>query len=399
MSDSFIELAPGGNVRKFTFDTEKNQKYKIKQRGIIWVAIDRHTKETVAEFDTEELANNFLYTERNIVELATDLRSLVRILPGFTLSDLNKVIDSSPFVSEFVRNNFHPKEVQGSVVIQPVCRKRDGKLVFEFIHQPGEGTGISISNSVIFEPGKSHEFNHFPILQDLIFAFFTPIEAHVKITRNGLKTPNGELLDPFMYLTAKCDVDNDVLLSHIFDLVERHVVVCDFIRFYSWCNHIHDFHEFGKIPCGQKDEFERNLQFLSIYRHPAWQGNFFDWSPNLHAMGTVEDELVGCGIELSPINQIVDLPVTLEKSISVQGCADSMETDYSLLDILDAIYWEISFFGSPSEAEKVREEISTRVKQISDSTNQSVEFIQEISTKSFSSVDDMVDDLLNDKDD
>lgn len=405
----YLQLCKGGIAKLYKNDEEKREKYRIKKKDGVWNIIDRQTKEIFVSFDTEEAADDFFYSEHEIGTLLQNMRSSVKVESGFTFDDLKKVIKSDDFLFVFVKNNFIQKQENflGLVFVHTCAfiNKFTGDLNFAYFASKSKeaGEGIVLNPLCILYEGadKIHEYNYHYSLLDVISAFYDGINQEIKIVKNGVKDNSfvdgsGGFVDPFKFLTAKCEIDEDVTLGDIFAFVEKHEVLTDFIRFYSWCNHIDAFHKAAKIPVGKKDEFEEKLWHLEIYRHAEGSfGNYFDLVPSFHGVGEVDSQTAqhyrdnfkeppvssNYGIELSPMNELVDLPVVANKKIEAQG--KEVNANYSLLDILDAIYWEISFFGGPEEAGNMREDLSEQVKEIKES-------IDSGDYKKFSSVDEML---------
>jgi hypothetical protein len=137
-----------------------------------------------------------------------------------------------------------------------------------------------------------------------------------------------------------------------------------FIGMYSWCNAKLYHAEAGTTckPCGL-DRLEIEVWF---------RDNYFDIS--LHGYEGAE----AYAIDFTPLNSIAHLPLTLSNKLSVHvnnARIDSEEQyTFSLLDVLDAIYYEISFHGSPIEREAASNELHAIAKSISDGSLDTVPF-------------------------
>ena len=397
----YIKLCNGGAVKLFKIDDDKHEKYRRKEmiEEKKWNIIDRSTKEVFCSFDNEAASEDFFYSEVEINFIWHNLRSNVYIEDGFTFQNLVDFIKSNEQLLPFVEMNCpdfyvqHPEWV-GQLFVQPMAFISDYHSDLSFSYSISNNSGES---GIVLVPlcwlyngvEKIHESKYYYSFLDVIFAFFGKLETEVVITKNGLTDVTDAPVKAFENLTANCWINEDITLGDIFKIVENEELCCLFIRAYSWCNDIEEFHKSAKIPLVKKDEFTEKLWHLDIYRCMDNYCNTFDLMPNFHGIGELDEDTrkyydehpletpllsVNYGIELSPTNELVDLPVMANREVKITidnkgnrskvGTQKVVNCKYTLLDILDAIYWEISFFGGPKESTEMREELCQQVTDI-----------------------------------
>jgi len=160
----------------------------------------------------------------------------------------------------------------------------------------------------------------------------------------------------FAYLRKPCTIDPNVTLGDVFAIVESFPDLMDFFLDYSECDDIEAHHEEAKegllIP-NKDDEEVTALEVL-------WEGELGEQYVAFHGIGKKEGEEKpeGYAIEFSPLSELVNLPILLNTSDSPTG-------SFTLLEVLDAIYYEISFCGSPEEKASKLKELKASVAEIS----------------------------------
>jgi hypothetical protein len=207
------------------------------------------------------------------------------------------------------------------------------------------------------------------------------MSAGVRITKEGLKSFKWdgtireyveEKVESYIpKLRNSCRLDLGVTLGDIFDAVEQHPDLKAFIGMYSWCN-MNAFHKEAKREPLKKSD----LEYLEISRYFE-DGTTWD---NFDGMGKPENpedgtELINYGIGFTPVSEMVHLEVRLNPKCSIQEDykeVGTTKTCYSLLEVLDAIYWEISFYGNPPDRDTKMAELQEMVKEIKAGTAKTV---------------------------
>jgi len=193
-------------------------------------------------------------------------------------------------------------------------------------------------------------------------------------------------------LRSRCEIVEGTTLRNIFDAVDRYKLLKLIVAQYSWCRQIDEFHAQAKEPMRDDPDDKDPLTYLEIYHHPEVHqftekkkhpGGMrerittvdFEISDGFHGIGPApkskeddpayrsDDGNIQYSVSYSPMWKLADLPVKLNKEFNVYEPFDASKhkrgnppqklltatRDYSLLEVLDAIYWDISFVGGPAE--------------------------------------------------
>lgn len=201
-----------------------------------------------------------------------------------------------------------------------------------------------------------------------------------KIIRKRVKK-----LSVVTHLRDRCEIAEGTTLKQIFDVVDKYKFLKLVISQYSWCRQIDEFHAQASEP-HEIDPTSSKLDYLEIYHHPEVHqftekkkhpgGNRerittidFDTSVSFHGIGDADSNFqshvgkIAYSISYSPMWELADLPVKLNKKFDVYEPFDANKhnrenrqqklltatREFSLLEVLDAIYWDISFMGGPAE--------------------------------------------------
>ncbi len=162
----------------------------------------------------------------------------------------------------------------------------------------------------------------------------------------------------FATLRLSCKIDPGVTLLDIFNTVANYPALTGFLAQYSWCFAIQEFHEAAQRPAAPT-----TLKRLEISRYV--QTHTYDDVRHLSAdicdaldftgVGPLDEHgNTRYGVSLSPMNMLANLPVTLNTTCEIHHNFEKVsewETGFSLLEVLDAIYDDISFHGGPEENE------------------------------------------------
>jgi hypothetical protein len=184
----------------------------------------------------------------------------------------------------------------------------------------------------------------------------------------------------FLHLRDSCEIAKGTTLQNIFDIVDSYKLLKTFISQYSLCKDIEAFHKQAKeTPQWEKDE--EKIEYLEIKHTPNTSDYKSKTSYSTHVgfygVGPTPDKIT-YSISYSPMYKLSHLPVKLNKNFIIKEPynrkthnKDNMPknlvkatTDFSLLEILDGIYWDISFMGGPEENEKFIESMNDRLEAI-----------------------------------
>jgi hypothetical protein len=185
--------------------------------------------------------------------------------------------------------------------------------------------------------------------------------------------------DVIKCLRACCEIDKGVTLRDIFLNVARNKELYDFIMRYTWCGSIDVYHSLLNTK-EDPDEDAICLElgwYAEIHNHNDYQD--FDTVVSFGVKAKIDEEdrdqfdgqeTMTFGLLGSNVSKVLDLPVVVENKGFVIFYEDDkmkkVEKDrvFSLLDVLDGIYWEIGYHGSPEETEELYKEMKERQDEI-----------------------------------
>ncbi len=211
-------------------------------------------------------------------------------------------------------------------------------------------------------------------------------------TDSGLMEEND--LKVLSSLRTFCEIDPDTTLWHIMNFVRKNDALSQFLSQYSWCNSIDAFHAELDHPAviDENDGMDHMEVRWAVDYHKTNSHTSFDLSPDFVGVGLPitketqqrrQDDPRGelpigfietYSVSASPVNQFAHLKVVLNTEVvicrvkrhpKVENCRLlSSECGFSLLDILDAIYWDISFHGPPTQRDEFLGEMKERMDDI-----------------------------------
>jgi hypothetical protein len=178
------------------------------------------------------------------------------------------------------------------------------------------------------------------------------------------------------------------------DFVRKNEALTFFISQYTWTNSIDEFHaELDKAAViDENDKMDHLEIYWSMDYHKSKKYTSFGMSAGFHGVGLPlkADELdavneqngydlpVGFiekySVSASPINEFAHLKLILKTDIDVYRIKRhpkpenikllSSECEFSLLDILDAIYFDISFHGPPDQRNEFIDGLREQMEEI-----------------------------------
>lgn len=212
-------------------------------------------------------------------------------------------------------------------------------------------------------------------------------------------------VEAIMNLRSRCELEDGVTLGDIFKAVDADPKLMEFIAHYSWCGPIKEFHEEAKLPRPEvkeatdfvKDEnsgmmvpanegesdpiveltVESYAEFHKNYKDkngpPSFEGVWW------HFGGTGKSG-TNYSVSYTPMNEIAHVPVIIKplvhfnKDFLPMESLPPAEITISLLDFLDAIYFDISFHGGPKDNRAFVEELKGMMEEIDNGTAKLVPF-------------------------
>lgn len=210
------------------------------------------------------------------------------------------------------------------------------------------------------------------------------MSAGIYITKSGFRCTEWdstvrEYVDRpirFIYheLRTVCHIEPDVTLGDIIRLVANNPALVLLIGEFSWCNVAAFAKELEKSCVKPSDlkwiEISRGIKINDRYGdHGEYPGDIVDF---IDVLGR-DDSETRWALDFTPVNEIAHLLVRLAPTVILRNYRNikdgvveeiSGETNYSLLEVLTEIFYEISFHGSPADRDEVSAEVLNMVKQI-----------------------------------
>lgn len=182
---------------------------------------------------------------------------------------------------------------------------------------------------------------------------------------------------------AVTQVDEDVTLGDIITLVAKDEFLRIFISAYSGCRvgEIYQELEKGAKPVAPEDDVQyctvaMEVEIWPVLKHGGKKE--LQITCGFHGCGHGKDNF---GLDLSPLAEIAALPFRIEANAVVLHMTDSdaervddLEFTPSLLEVLDSIFYDLSFHGNAAEKAARLEEIDQRVQSVKDGTATLVPF-------------------------
>ena len=187
-------------------------------------------------------------------------------------------------------------------------------------------------------------------------------------------------------LRYECIIEDGVTLRHLMQNVAYIEDLCSFIDKYSHA-FISDFNKMLEI---QSVEQDKEIEFLQLSRYVIIYPYQHDDSFHFCGIGhNDKGEEINWMIFGDYIDKIIDKPIILNENVEVvtvdvdetpSEVICKYESSFSLFDVLNEIYWEISFHGSPEETAEFRESLASHSREIEDGEARTIPF-EEIKRK------------------
>jgi len=188
-------------------------------------------------------------------------------------------------------------------------------------------------------------------------------------------------------LRSRCEIEDGVTLGDFFRAVQADPDLLEFISLYSWCGSLEEFHsqaQLPRIPAKPDDETELVSVILEPFgelytdrRKPEALPEFHGVSQHFSGIGK---DGIHYSISCTPMNQLAHLPLKLSTTLVFSKDFKenfSAEYSFSLLEVLDGIYWDISFYGGPSDNEAFVESLKEMMDEIESGKATTTPFITE----------------------
>lgn len=186
--------------------------------------------------------------------------------------------------------------------------------------------------------------------------------------------------DPIVHLRTSCTITGGTTLGDMLRWIHTEPDLEHFLARYSWCQSLRAFCFESALEPDKPDD--GSIEYLEVYWHATChQGKdgSFDIGAGFHGVGKYVEDNPEVGIKkgdpttwsvsYSPVNNLAHLPLRLNEEVKVHrflkrsGIDVPLETRrcFSLLDVLDAILFDISFVGGPEDKVEFLEGIREKV--------------------------------------
>ena len=412
MSDH-IKICKDG-FHGYAYNPERRKAHIIRtNRDKTYAILNKETREQVAgDFMTEDEAENWFYDDEGLEEMSLSiLREGIEIAEDVRLEDIARVISEDDFLSFFAPYLFPYIGAVGLedgdddiITLSMVGTVEDGNLVLNPQGVSLKGNPkVEVSQEMFLHCNDTRYrgeywwstlevllalFGELP--EDLPTCTMTPYGVFDDET--GKKLTLLEALPRFCNVPHFNTVQNPLTLLDIFSQVEEEEMVQMFFMAYSWCRDIEAFHrEAKKVRKRSHAHFLYNEIYacmdVDLRSHKDDIKPYdFNISHDFHVVGVITQkereelpemyegrETQGYGVSMTPIGHYAWLPLALDNGIDIREYRTDLRQEISLLkcrrgitllDLLDAIYMEISFHGGPEDAQKFADEMTRRVDEI-----------------------------------
>jgi hypothetical protein len=408
MREGVIFTKTGIFVRRWNY--ERRRVHDQLERDGKYVIVDESSGRIVFEAATEEDAELFFCDCQPAANLLLVLKEDIEIEHGVTLRQLRNAIEnlegfatvSKAFLPLYsCQEQPHEKTPNVSVEALVIAREGvivDGKLIFtpkgsrdissrawDLPLALDESVTISNQETVLFR--GTFRFSLLDVLLALFGSRSKDPDPYI-LTREGLLTSGGTIENPLHHLLDYCRVGENFRLGDLFHFVQHNRVLKNLISRYSLCRDINAFHAQAVEPSKPTELVSLQIArindghdgSLAIYCTFEGIGPPYAIGPsqvddnNVPAPATVSEY----GIGWTSMDALANLPILLDEQVMVCESNDHGRTafqcrlPFALLEILDAVYWEISFYGGPDQIQEMKD-MSERVgRRIEDGTEKTI---------------------------
>ena len=184
------------------------------------------------------------------------------------------------------------------------------------------------------------------------------------------------------------ELDEGFVFGDIFIIVENSTISKEKLRDLISCRYIEELVEESKIP---SDNIDRNIEYLQLMRcwsyddkDPKGSMENFKVFDGVGRKGEIPEDVIGTSeeakfkemsdngwrqpyaVEMTPVNELLSLPVVISKEVKGdiwnKGKPAQIsyfeDMPYRFIDFLEAIFWELTFYGSPAKRNETMEQLN-----------------------------------------
>lgn len=224
----------------------------------------------------------------------------------------------------------------------------------------------------------------------------------VVIEKNGLKAKYWDCIDGkmvmfnqitsrniFRYLRVNVEFEKNLLFVDLINCITKYKNLINFMRQYSWCRDINIFIKqiYQKPPENELDAKDPLIR-LEIYDAGEWYNchrkkyNEFTHYASFHGYSKGKTPYAVGTLHLGHLK---NLPISINKSFTIAKVDEKphkiteilkSQIDFTLLTVLDAIFYEISFYGTYEQKKSFVTSITDRINDIDNETDNLVSLNQ-----------------------
>jgi len=408
--DAGLTLTKQGLI-KCEWNGDRCGEHKRRKKDGKCVIVNRESGEIVFTANTPEDADDFFYDIGPVNNVFTSLRDRIQIEEGFTLRDLMDFIKNTEEL-ELLALAMLPlfdyqrqKEEPESTTNGPLIISREGLVGLDGMLTIVSNNSFTIPHAdwdvplkldeefKIYDDGKvvlqgTYCFTLLEMLESLFGRHPDDVEE-IYLKKDGVFNAIGEKLDPLQYLMSPCSIAENFSLRDLFNFVDSNEALKCLIAQYSWCRSIDEFHAAAKLPATPT-----TLYFLKLTRrgevHVYKEDRDIGMGCDIHGYGPLSEEEKAewvkygvkdkdgnpvpspetqhYGIGFTPMCELADLSIVADDTLDVYEHFENKisigKQHFTLLEILDTVYWEVSFYGGPEQAQEMCEDLKQRVEDV-----------------------------------
>jgi hypothetical protein len=406
-------------LKLLKWNSELRGETRIQQDGEDYVVKRKSDRAVLYRASSNEDAEEFYWQEAEIQYPWVYLRDSVNLDEGITVEDIYRLIKNEEELEALcdmlwpLWEDYKPTEDNVLVYRQGVIT--GGTLTFECLWNTNTDKTLELAESLRISRGEDvlcEEEYHLSFLELLDCLFGCPNRVLRLTKTEGLidaeATEESYTLqrlveDPLRYLLHPVVVDENVTVGDVFCWVDQQEMLKNFISMYSWCREIDAFHaEAKKEP--EPDEWHNKIHYAEAYRSiEVHVGRYrsIDEGLMFHGIGDIAEETLehyqrtgepapttdAYSLSGSHASSYANLPLRAEEMVEIRqmpvysrkgNCKESLKIlakvrcRWTLLDLLDAIYWDISFFGGPNERDQEMQTLQDRIKDYEENKEEGI---------------------------
>jgi hypothetical protein len=224
---------------------------------------------------------------------------------------------------------------------------KGGKLMLE-VWEKQVKTDVDVSSTLFNRLLQTCQIEDGLVLKDLMI----------------LTQPYAQLLSPLF--TSSPDWLEEIIDEGLNTPFKQDMEEMEFLQL-SWASEVH---QYGKDP----KEIYEYVHFNGFGPPPPNDDNYKDWPVG---------QAVSWALDFSPVYTLTEIPLKLDPVLKMLDYTSKKvgqlpsvmveaKKEFTLLDILKGVFWELSFHGSPKSRNERAEDLKMRVKDATENPEKSV---------------------------